>query len=117
MIAKRNRLKAMKAECQKVPLDTSQYTRRVTTYMEEFEETFDGATIVKKKAMVKKSLYKIEVDPNAKKCYFYIFKSPIVDESERTFLVQGELSPPVLTSPSQRRFYYAHRRWIRKKRF
>ena len=94
LIAKRNRLKAMKTECQKAPLDTSQYTKRVATYIKEFEETFDGAAIAKKKAMVKKSLYKIEVDPNAKKCYFYIFKSPIVDESERAFLVQGELSPP-----------------------
>jgi hypothetical protein len=91
--------------------------------MKEFEETFDDASIAKKKAMIRKSLYKIDVDPNAKKCYFYIFKGPVADELERNLLaqekhtagsenkgesclcsVQGKPSPPVLLSRPKRSF-------------
>ena len=61
LIAKRNRLMTRKAECQKLPLDITQYTNRVTACMKEFEETFDDASIAKKKAMIRKSLYKIDV--------------------------------------------------------
>ena len=89
LIAKRNRLRVMVTECQKSPVDIGQYTNRVAAYVKEFEETFGQANIAKRKAMIKKCLLKIDVDPTAKKCYFYVFKSPIMDESERVLVPRG----------------------------
>ncbi len=107
LIAKRDRLKAIKAECQKTStFDPAQYTSRVTAYMKDFDETFKMAATATKKAMIKKGIFKIDIDPNAKKCYFYVFKSPAVNDEERDLIgkdlgegnhicsVQSQLSPP-----------------------
>ena len=87
--ARRNRLESVRSERQSItPIDVSQYSNRVEQRLRDFKH-FENVPMEKKRDMIKKFLYKIEVDSKEKKCYYYFFKSPIVDENYSNQIYNG----------------------------
>ncbi|MDD5428743.1 MAG: recombinase family protein [Candidatus Omnitrophica bacterium] len=90
LMAKRDRLEEMKSERRGItPIDVSRYTNKVEQRLREFK-SFENLNIEKRRDLIKRFLYKIEIDSKERKCYYYFFKSPIIDDNYSNLTYDGK---------------------------